>query len=53
MNQQAVKLYHAVIETLNESIAKCEEDLYNYKEEKKQWKKRLKIAKSRNHLQKK
>ena len=25
MNQQAVKLYHAVIETLNESIAKCEE----------------------------
>lgn len=53
MNEQAIKLCLAVIETLNESIAKCEEDLYNYKEEKKQWKKRLQIARSRNHLKKK
>lgn len=53
MNEQAVQLCLAVIKTLDESIAKCEEDLYNYKQEKKQWKKRLKISKSRNHLQKK
>lgn len=53
MNEQAVRLCLAVIKTLDESIAKCEEDLVNYKEEKKQWKKRLKIARSRNHLKSK
>ena len=53
MNEQTIRLCLAVIKTLNESIAKCEEDLSNYKNEKKQWKKRLKIAKSRNYLQRK
>ena len=36
MNEQAVKLCLAVIKTLDESIAKCKEDLSNYKNEKKQ-----------------
>jgi len=53
MNEQTIRLCLAVIKTLDESIAKCEEDLSNYKNEKKQWKKRLKIAKSRNYLQRK
>ena len=53
MNEQAVKLCLAVIKTLDESIAKCEGRIAVYKEEKKEWKRRLKIAKSRNHLKKK